>query len=91
MKKHIFIFGNVQGVGFRRWLYIKAIENNIYGWVKNKASGEVETLLVGSKERVDYLIKLCKKGPPSSEVKKIKIDSYHNQYFKKSFEILKTS
>ena len=47
MKKHLLIFGKVQGVGFRHWLYVKATEKNISGWVKNKMTGEVEALLVG--------------------------------------------
>ena len=47
MKKHIIIKGKVQGVGFRHWLYVKATEKNISGWVKNKMTGEVEALLVG--------------------------------------------
>ena len=71
MKKHIIIIGKVQGVGFRYWLYEAAIQKNIYGWVKNKVSGEVEALLIGSEVKINNLIKLCKKGPPLSEVKKI--------------------
>ena len=31
MKKYIAISGKVQGVGFRYWLYMKAIEKNIFG------------------------------------------------------------
>jgi len=44
MKKHLLIFGKVQGVGFRYWLYAKATKKNIRGWVKNKITGEVEAL-----------------------------------------------
>ena len=73
MIKHIIIIGKVQGVGFRYWLYEAAIQKNIYGWVKNKVSGEVEALLIGSDVKINNLIKLCKKGPPLSEVKKIGI------------------
>ena len=39
MKKRLLIFGKVQGVGFRYWLYEKAIKKNIRGYVKNKISG----------------------------------------------------
>ena len=88
MKKHIVISGKVQGVGFRYWLYEAAIQRNIEGWVKNKISGEVEALLIGNDMDVNYLIKLCEKGPPTSEVTKVKVQSYQKEYLKKSFLII---
>ena len=88
MKKHIIISGKVQGVGFRYWLYKAAIQKKIDGWVKNKISGEVEALLVGNDVDINNLIELCKKGPPSSKVTKVKVQSYQNEYLKKSFDII---
>ena len=73
MKKHIIISGKVQGVGFRYWLYKAAIQRNIDGWVRNKISGEVEALLVGNDVEINKLIKLCEKGPATSEVTKVKV------------------
>ena len=88
MKKHIIITGRVQGVGFRYWLYKTAVQNNINGWVKNKISGEVEALLIGNDLKIDNLIKLCEKGPPSSKVTKVEVQNYKKEYLKKSFEII---
>ena len=88
MKKHIVISGKVQGVGFRYWLYEAAMQKNIDGWVKNKISGEVAALLIGNDTDVNNLIKLCEKGPPSSEVTKVKVQSYQKEYLKKSFLII---
>ena len=88
MKKHIIISGKVQGVGFRYWLYKAAIQRKIDGWVRNKISGEVEALLVGKDVDINNLIALCKKGPPSSKVTKIKVQNYQNEYLKKSFDII---
>ena len=88
MKKHIVITGRVQGVGFRYWLYKAAVHKNINGWVKNKISGEVEALLIGNDVEIDSLIKLCKKGPPSSKVTKIEVQNYQKEYLKKSFDII---
>ena len=88
MKKHIIITGKVQGVGFRYWLYEAAIQRNIDGWVKNRISGEVEVLVTGNDTDVNHLIKLCEKGPPSSKVTKIKVQSYQKEYLKKSFLII---
>ena len=88
MKKHIIIWGKVQGVGFRYWLYKAAMQRNIEGWVRNKISGEVEALLIGNDKEVNSLMKLCRKGPPSSEVTKVKVQSYQKEYLKKSFLII---
>ena len=88
MKKHIVITGEVQGVGFRYWLYKAAVQKKINGWVKNNISGEVEALLIGNEVEINNLIKLCKKGPPSSKVTKIEVQNYQKEYFGKSFEIV---
>ena len=92
MKKHLLIFGKVQGVGFRYWLYEKAIKKNIRGWVKNTIQGQVEALLIGDDdENVNNLIKQCKKGPHSSNVTQVKIQDYKQEYSKKSFDILSSN
>ena len=91
MKKHLLISGKVQGVGFRHWLWIKATEKNIRGWVKNKITGEVEALLIGNDEDVDDVIKQCERGPSSSNVTQIRIQDYQQEYSKKSFDILGTN
>ena len=88
MKKYIVITGKVQGVGFMYWLYKAAMQRNIDGWVRNKISGEVEALLIGNDAEINNLIKLCKKGPTSSEVVKVKVQNYQKEYLKKSFDII---
>ena len=88
MKKHLLIFGKVQGVGFRYWLYEKAIKKNIRGWVKNTITGQVEVLLIGNDADVNEIIKKCEKGPLSSNVTHVKIQDYKQEYSKKSFNIL---
>ena len=90
MKKHLLIFGKVQGVGFRYWLYEKAIKKNMRGFVKNRISGEVEALLIGKDEDVNELIKQCEKGP-SSNVTHVIIQDYKQEYSKKSFDILSSN
>ena len=88
MKKYIIITGKVQGVGFRYWLYKAAMQRNIDGWVKNKISGEVEALIIGNDNDVNYLIKLCEKGPSLSKVTNVKVQNYQKEYLKKSFNII---
>ena len=91
MKKHLLIFGNVQGVGFRYWLYAKATKKNIRGWVKNKITGEVEALLIGNDKDVNEVIKQCEKGPYSSNVTQVKIQDFKQEYLKKTFDILNSN
>ena len=85
------IFGKVQNVGYRYWLYQKAIKKNIRGWVKNTIQGQVEALLIGDNENVNNLIKQCKQGPHSSNVIQVKIQDYKQEYSKKSFDILNSN
>ena len=91
MKKHLLIFGKVQGVGFRYWLYEKAIQKNIRGCVKNRITGQVEALLIGNDEDVNEVIKKCEKGPLSSNVTHVKIQDYKQEYLKKTFDILNSN
>ena len=90
MKKHLVISGRVQGVGFRHWLQSIAIKKNIFGWVKNKIVGDVEALIVGNEKEVNDMIKLCEKGPHSSNVDRVKVSEYKEDYLKKSFDIIKS-
>ena len=90
MKKHLVISGKVQGVGFRYWLQSVAIEKNIFGWVKNKISGDVEILIIGNEKEVKDMIKLCEKGSPSSKVDHVKINEYKKDYLKKNFDIIRS-
>ncbi len=89
-KKHIKVFGKVQGVGYRFWLQTFAIRYGVSGWVKNKTTGEVEALLVGEEEVITNLIEQCYMGPLKSNVKYILVDNFKGNYEIKSFEILST-
>ena len=88
MRKHLVISGRVQGVGFRHWLQGIANKKNIFGWVKNKNSGDVEVLIVGNEKEVNDMIKLCEKGPSSSRVDYVKVNEYKKDYLKKNFDII---
>ena len=91
IKKHIKIFGEVQGVGFRYWLQVFAIRKGIFGWVRNTSSGHVEALLVGNDEMVLDLIEQCHMGPSTSKVNHISVEDYADNYQTKSFDILPSS
>ena len=45
VRKHIFFYGRVQGVGFRYYAVQKANQLGLTGWVKNLYDGSVEELI----------------------------------------------
>ena len=47
VRLHIVVKGTVQGVGFRYYAQMKAVQHKITGWVKNTDQGTVEMVAVG--------------------------------------------
>ena len=64
---HIFIKGDVIGVGFRAWTKIQAKIIGITGWVRNSGDS-VEAVLQGEDNVVNQMILRLKKGPSVSKV-----------------------
>nr|WP_010133250.1 acylphosphatase [Microbulbifer agarilyticus] len=65
------IRGQVQGVGFRRWLKWIAILHSIRGWVRNRReNGEdvLEAVLEGSPVAIQRMYTLCHHGPKDARV-----------------------
>lgn len=69
----LIIEGRVQGVGFRNFVYIRALKYNIKGYVKNTSGGDVEIYCSGESSDLDKFIEEVKKGPSFSFVTNIKI------------------
>jgi acylphosphatase len=64
----VVIRGRVQGVGFRAWTEVTALERGLQGWVRNRRDGSVEALFVGDAETVAAMIAQCRSGPPGARV-----------------------
>jgi acylphosphatase len=64
----VVVRGRVQGVGFRTWAEVTAVELGVAGWVRNCRDGSVEALLAGPEEVVLTMIELCRDGPPGARV-----------------------
>ncbi|OGG03830.1 hypothetical protein A2W14_04785 [Candidatus Gottesmanbacteria bacterium RBG_16_37_8] len=76
MKKvrvHVFIRGDVTGVGYRHWARINARELVLEGFVKNADTGLVEAVFEGEEEKVKEMIERCKKGPEVAWVEKVEV------------------
>ncbi len=67
----VMIRGQVQGVGFRAWAEVTALELGVEGWIRNCRDGSVEAVLAGSEEVVLTMIELCRDGPPGARVEAV--------------------
>jgi acylphosphatase len=85
---HIFIHGDVQGVGYRSWMKQKAQELHLTGWVKNREDSAVEAIIQGNDEHVMQMVSLCKKGPDVAWVEKVEIIEGLPDLHLVSFEVL---
>jgi acylphosphatase len=68
MRRLVSIRGRVQGVGYRAWAEVTALECGLQGWVRNCRDGSVEALLVGEDDVVLAMIEACRRGPPGARV-----------------------
>lgn len=73
MSSHVVISGFVQGVGFRQFIKENAKRLGLTGWVKNTSANTVEAVFQGSKENIDEIILVCRKGPFLAAVKKVEV------------------
>jgi acylphosphatase len=91
VRAHIWISGRVQGVFFRAQTDHVANCLGIKGLVRNLLDGRVEVIAQGTKDKVDELIKWCKKGPPHAKVTQIKIHWEQPDNKLKEFKIAYTT
>lgn len=71
---HLFIRGQVQGVGFRGSLQRRAGEHKVAGWVRNLSDGRVEAVLEGEPKDIEDLIQWCRQGPPRARVDRVNVE-----------------
>lgn len=64
----VVIRGRVQGVGYRAWTEVAALERSLQGWVRNRRDGSVEALFIGLEDDVAAMIAACRNGPPGARV-----------------------
>lgn len=71
VRAHVYLTGQVQGVGFRVYTKIKAEEMGIAGWVRNTEDDKVEAVFEGEQAKVKEMIVWCRQGPPVARVSKV--------------------
>ncbi len=94
---HLYIKGDVIGVGFRAWTKIQSKIIRVTGWVRNNfenttvfgKSGGVEAMIQGDEEKINEMLGLLRKGPPVSRVDDIEIFWQDAKEIIEGFEIRK--
>ena len=84
---HVFITGNVQGVGLRYFLRNKAMRLKVNGFVKNLKDGRVEALFEGNDGDLNAMLEFCRRGTFVSKVTNVdsKEEPFRNEF--REFEI----
>jgi acylphosphatase len=87
VKVHLVVTGLVQGVGFRYFVYHKAHNLGLSGYVRNLFSDDVEIEAEGDRSLVEELIKYVKIGPRAAQVKDVKIEWIKCSNIQSRFEV----
>ncbi|MEK7437108.1 MAG: acylphosphatase [Pseudomonadota bacterium] len=88
MVKHLHIFGQVQGVGFRYRFMERAQALGICGWVRNRRGGSVEAVIAGSPDAVEALLAWARRGPAAAQVERVDVGAAEGRF--SSFELRPT-
>ena len=67
------ITGRVQGVGYRAWAMQTAAQLGLRGWVRNRADGSVEALVIGDENATAAMIEACHDGPFAARVSDVAV------------------
>ncbi|MFI5253026.1 MAG: acylphosphatase [Bacteroidota bacterium] len=84
----ILISGLVQGVGFRYFVYHRAVSLGLQGYVRNLHSGDVEIYSEGNRSLIEELLSQIKIGPRAAKVNDVKIQWEDPTQNYQNFEIL---
>ncbi len=68
---HFLVKGQVQGVGFRRYVLHHAHQLNLRGFVCNLEDGDVECIAQGQSDAITQLEMLLRQGPRFAEVEDV--------------------
>ena len=87
---HALVHGRVQGVFFRDYTRREALRLGLTGWVRNLATGSVETEFEGSLDQVKGMLDWLSIGSPQSLVSLVEHHEITATGEHHSFEILYT-
>jgi acylphosphatase len=91
LQARLTISGRVQGVGYRDWAMTTARRLGLTGWVRNRADGAVEALIVGEDTAVGEMIDACRRGPTMARVDNVDIEPVDLDVLPQGFSQLPTA
>lgn len=71
---HVWVSGEVQGVGYRYFVVEKALSLGLRGYVRNEENGDVEVLVQGTRAALEQLLALLRQGPSAAEVSEVHVN-----------------
>ena len=69
------VYGNVQKVGFRAFIFREAICYNLGGTIENMPDGSVRFFLQGKKDSLEQALVRIRKGPKKASVTSVQLDN----------------
>ena len=73
IRRKVLVSGKVQGVSFRETCRLIAVENHVFGSVRNLGDGRVQAFFEGEANAVAIVLDWCKVGPPFARVENIEM------------------
>ncbi len=73
-RAHVFVSGDVQGVGFRWYCREEALGRGVAGWVRNLPDGRVEAVFEGDAQAVDGCVEWCRNGSSWAAVDQVDVE-----------------
>ena len=70
---HAYVYGQVQGVGFRYFVIQKAHTLALHGYTRNESDGSVEVLAQGPRPALERLLAYLRQGPPAAHVRDVRV------------------
>ncbi len=65
------VSGEVQGVGYRRFVRQRALDLGLSGYAENLSDGRVEIVAEGKKDDLERLLHWLRRGPPHARVDRL--------------------
>ncbi len=70
---HAWIYGQVQGVGFRYFVVREAQRLGLHGYTRNERDGSVEVLAQGPRPALERLLDRLRQGPSAAYVRDVRV------------------
>ncbi|HEY3997304.1 MAG TPA: acylphosphatase [Candidatus Xenobia bacterium] len=71
---HATVAGQVQGVGFRHFVWQRGQHLGLRGWVRNMPDGRVEAMVQGPRASLDIMEAYLRRGPASARVDHFEVE-----------------